>query len=155
MTEEWRMELIGPGTQEAKESWHAVTPATLADYTGSKPCTVRPHFLSRPKKNMYFLLCSLSQYEDWYTIPTKQKKGSFPWLCHPVCAPPVIYFKSILYPFSSPELCAKKDLAFKNKQKKGEWGKSTSAQNDGCKESKSHVRVLWKNNLHRTKDDCQ
>lgn len=67
-TEEWRMELIGPGTQEVKESWHMVIHVTLADYTGSKPCTPRPHLLSRPKKNMCFLLCSLSQYEDWYSL---------------------------------------------------------------------------------------
>lgn len=118
MNEEW---LIGPGTQEAKESWHAVTHTTLADYSGSKPYAPRPHLLSRPKKNTCFLLCSLSRYEDWYATPAKKKK-SFPWPCHPVCASPATCFKPILFPLSPPELSARNDTLSiwhsKNKLKK-------------------------------------
>lgn len=79
MTGEWRMQLIGPGTQEEKESWHEVAPTTLADCTGSKPCTPRPHLLSGPKKNTCFFLCSFSQYEDWYAThgEERKKKKSF------------------------------------------------------------------------------
>lgn len=128
MTEEWRMELIGP--QEAKESWHTVTHTTLADYTGSKPCTLRPHLLSRPKKNMGFLLFIKSVWRlvrnSW-----KKKKKSFPWLCHPVCTSPATCFKPILFPLSSPEPSARNDTLSswhsKTQKKKGEWGKTTSA----------------------------
>lgn len=53
MTEEWRMELIRPGTQQVKESWHTAARTTLADYTCSKPWLSRPHLLSELKKNMF------------------------------------------------------------------------------------------------------
>lgn len=68
------MQLIGPGTQEEKENWHEVAPTTLADCTGSKPCTPRPHLLSGPKKNTCFFLCSFSQYEDGTQRMGKKEK---------------------------------------------------------------------------------
>lgn len=97
------MQLIGPGTQEEKESWHEVAPTTLADCTGSKPCTPRPHLLSGPKKNTCFFLCSFSQYEDWYAThgEERKKKKIFLWLHHPVCASPATLFRPVVFPLSS------------------------------------------------------
>lgn len=108
------------------ESWHVVTHATLADYTGSKPCTPRPHLLSRPKKNMCFLLCSLSRYEDWYGTPAKKKLFMAVPSC--TCLSSNLFQAHFISSFITRTFCQKWHIKYLALKKKKRWmGKNTSA----------------------------
>lgn len=150
MTGEWRMQLIGPGTQEEKESWHEVGPTTLADCTGSKPCTPKPHLLSGPKKNTCFFLCSFSQYEDWYATHGEERKKKKSFCGCTILYVPLQQLYSGLWYFLFqhcnflPEMTREVYGIQKPKQKGEKWKKHNSTQwSDSCKEKKSNVCGLW------------
>lgn len=153
MTEEWRMELIRPGTQQVKESWHTAAHTTLADYTCSKPWLSRPHLLSELKKNMF---SPVSTKSVWRLVHRTRKKFS--------AAVPYstglpsnfvqahLYFLFHSHTFQSEMACY---VFGTQKTKKGEGEKKSAHEVMVVMRAKSNASSFWgKKKKYSPKVDC-